>query len=125
MSTLIDRTGQRYGKLVVLAQAPIPSSSHAAFWLCRCDCGTEKVVRAHSLANGDTQSCGCSKKSRQTRKDPRELALFAGLIGHLVRAHKNTGLPYGEILAKILRDESGKGKRGPLRYMPKRGVETR
>lgn len=30
-------------------------------WLCRCDCGTEKIVRGHDLKGG-TRSCGCSRR---------------------------------------------------------------
>jgi hypothetical protein len=29
------------------------------YWLCRCDCGTEKIVSAGNLRSGHTQSCGC------------------------------------------------------------------
>jgi len=29
------------------------------FWLVRCDCGTEKLVRAGNLRQGYTKSCGC------------------------------------------------------------------
>jgi hypothetical protein len=28
-------------------------------WLCRCDCGTERVIRQDHLASGASRSCGC------------------------------------------------------------------
>ena len=32
---------------------------HTSAWLCRCDCGNEKVVSLIHLRNGSTRSCGC------------------------------------------------------------------
>lgn len=53
-----DLTGQRFGRLTVIERAQNDSSCHA-MWLCRCDCGTEKVVGARHLQSGDVRSCGC------------------------------------------------------------------
>lgn len=45
--------------------------------LCRCDCGTERVVYAQSLRGGLTKSCGCAKpvpsagRSRRRRRPGR------------------------------------------------------
>lgn len=63
-SRLIDRTGQRFGRLVVVryhGSKPARSGSRStrAFWVCACDCGNETVVAATSLAEGHTTSCGC------------------------------------------------------------------
>lgn len=33
------------------------------YWNCRCQCGTEKLIRSDGLKNGTTKSCGCYKKS--------------------------------------------------------------
>lgn len=33
-------------------------------WLCRCDCGEEKIVSGNTLVSGDTQSCGCYRRER-------------------------------------------------------------
>lgn len=53
----LDLTGQRYGKLTVLAPAENAGASTA--WLCRCDCGRETVVKTRRLRGGRTVSCGC------------------------------------------------------------------
>lgn len=29
------------------------------FYLCKCDCGKEKIIVKESIINGDTKSCGC------------------------------------------------------------------
>lgn len=44
MSKLIDLTSQRFGRLVVLEKAP-PTGGQAE-WICKCDCGNIKKVKA-------------------------------------------------------------------------------
>ena len=57
----IDRTGDVYGRLTVLRYAG-PNKWRQATWLCRCDCGTEKVVGGSQLTSGLTRSCGCLQR---------------------------------------------------------------
>jgi hypothetical protein len=58
MPKVIDRTGQRFGKLVAVEQAG-RSASKKVLWKCVCDCGNESIVDACSLVTGNTTSCGC------------------------------------------------------------------
>jgi hypothetical protein len=61
MNSLVkDRTGIRYGKLVVMEFAGSPPPKYNAMWRCACDCGKETVVVGHKLGK-DTKSCGCLK----------------------------------------------------------------
>ncbi len=53
----LDLTGQRYGRLTVIA--PAPHVGRRTAWLCRCDCGRETVVTSGHLRSGHTSSCGC------------------------------------------------------------------
>jgi len=55
-----DLTGMRFGKLLVLNLAE-KSKNGTAKWLCRCDCGTEKVLFSTVLNRGQT-SCGCEAR---------------------------------------------------------------
>lgn len=57
MSTLLDLTGQRFGRWTALYQSMRVGGNY--FWWCRCDCGIEKNVGAQHLRSGATQSCGC------------------------------------------------------------------
>lgn len=57
MPPLKDLTGQRFGKLVVIRRAE--NIHRKAAWLCKCDCGNEKVVQSWNLVKGCTKSCGC------------------------------------------------------------------
>ena len=60
---LIDRTGRRYGRLVVVSRAPstrdLSDGRLVTQWLCRCDCGEMHTARGGSLHGGQTLSCGC------------------------------------------------------------------
>ncbi len=53
----LDLTGQRFGRLTVLAPAENIGSKTA--WRCRCDCGREVRVKTYSLRSGRTTNCGC------------------------------------------------------------------
>lgn len=64
-SVLIDETGQRFGRLTVIGRAKGNSSSAA--WLCRCDCGAEKVVEGINLRSGSTVSCGCYAREKAAK----------------------------------------------------------
>lgn len=59
MTALKDRTGQRFGYLVAVSL--LPKDGKLVKWLCRCDCGTELIVRGGNLQSGNTKSCGCRK----------------------------------------------------------------
>lgn len=54
----LQLTGQRFGKLTVVAKAERPS-----YWICSCACGGTSTVRGTRLVQGITASCGCSRKS--------------------------------------------------------------
>jgi hypothetical protein len=54
---VLDLVGKRFGKLVVVAFKGIGRHRNSA-WLCKCDCGAEKVVIRKSLLSGDAKSCG-------------------------------------------------------------------
>ena len=52
-----DLTGQKFGRLTVLGLVEIKRNQ--TYWLCRCSCGTEKVVCCRTLTSGHAKSCGC------------------------------------------------------------------
>lgn len=53
-----DLTGRRFGKLVVIQEAPADRNYHPR-WLCKCDCGKTKEIGHYNLILGHTHSCGC------------------------------------------------------------------
>jgi hypothetical protein len=62
MPNIIDITGQRFGRLSVLACAGRTKRGNT-IWTCRCDCGNEKIVQASHLRSGSTMSCGCLRQA--------------------------------------------------------------
>ncbi len=53
-----DRIGFRYSRLVVIGYAG-QTVGKKSRWLCRCDCGSEKIVSGANLQRGSVLSCGC------------------------------------------------------------------
>lgn len=51
--------GQRFGHLTVIAFDHCEEDKdYRMYWLCKCDCGNEKVIDGHALRKGDTTTCG-------------------------------------------------------------------
>lgn len=50
LSAFRDRTGERYGRLVVIKHM---GKDHRGkhIWLCQCDCGQQKIVVGDNLSN--------------------------------------------------------------------------
>lgn len=61
MAKLIDLTGRRFGRLLVVSKAPASTAfaNTSARWECRCDCGSAVAVFSAALRRGATKSCGC------------------------------------------------------------------
>lgn len=59
MPNLIEISGMRFGRLVVVSRNGHKGKKTA--WLCRCDCGNDTVVVGGDLRAGNTKSCGCGQ----------------------------------------------------------------
>lgn len=76
--------GRRYGMLTVIGFGGV--RNRHAFWVCKCDCGTTKNVRAGHLKTGNVKSCGCLRsienKSRAKHKLSRSkiYSVYHGMI---------------------------------------------
>ena len=55
-----DLTGERFGRLTVMGEAPPKGSKR--YWICKCECGNTKTVEESHLKSGHTKSCGCYRK---------------------------------------------------------------
>jgi hypothetical protein len=64
MGKLKDLTGRRFGKLVVQKRS---KKTGCIQWICLCDCGKKKNIRAGHLTNkpGGTTSCSCVWAARR------------------------------------------------------------
>lgn len=93
MAKFKDRTGERYGRLLVLEYS---GKDHRGkhLWKCRCDCGNEKIVVGDNLSSGKSNSCGCLKKEFLSKKgnqfglySDRRLAIYRVQYSHIKRRH--------------------------------------
>lgn len=68
--------GTRFGRLVVLKEERHPNEKKRLSYLCQCDCGKTKIVRAKFLLNGKTNSCGCLavEKRREAQNNKAKLS---------------------------------------------------
>lgn len=57
----IINIGDKFGKLVVINQAPKEKKTEQKY-ICQCECGKIVATTKHKLNSGKTKSCGCLKK---------------------------------------------------------------
>jgi hypothetical protein len=63
---LIDLTGRRFGRLVVVNRDMTAPTKRPA-WRVVCDCGQKRTVAGSALRKGLTRSCGCLRAERAQR----------------------------------------------------------
>lgn len=56
--------GQRFGRLIVVADSGLRTAANNRLWYCRCDCGQLTTVSRGNLEYGKTRSCGCLRRER-------------------------------------------------------------
>jgi len=116
IGNVIDLAGKFYGKLTVISLSG-RNKRRGSTWLCRCECGNEKVIPADSLSKGRSNSCGCASNALRSAAMTRH--------GHAVR-HQASGT-YSSWAAAINRcnrpsfhqyaDYGGRGIRVCARWM--------
>ena len=89
MSVFNDLTDRRFGRLVVSYR--VSNINGRTAWLCKCDCGSEKVVTGISLTSGRTKSCGCLRSEITSKRRFRDLTgeRFGSLVV-IKLSHMNT-----------------------------------
>lgn len=78
MTKTDDLTGKDFTYWHVLQKV---SDTGAAKWLCRCQCGTERIVLARNLKSGASKSCGCLNREKTTAQGHD---LLGKTFGHLL-----------------------------------------
>jgi hypothetical protein len=93
--------GTRFGRYVVIGNAE-NSASGETRWLCRCDCGTVKIVQRGDLRNGHTRSCGCLRReiasvNSMTHGHSRssEYAIWRGMFTRTTKTSSESFHNYG------------------------------
>lgn len=68
--------GDRFGKWTVIERSDKTDKKGNIYYLCRCDCGNVKEVRASKLKNGESKSCGCVWKKDVTGQKVKRLTFI-------------------------------------------------
>lgn len=67
MKRPMNLSGRKFGRLTVISEAERVLYKERR-WLCKCDCGNNKVILQGSLLTGKTKSCGCLQSETSRRK---------------------------------------------------------
>jgi hypothetical protein len=62
MGNLVDLTGRRFGRLIVVRFDGYYGEKKYPKWLCRCDCGSVKSYFASNLLYNKSKGCGCRRR---------------------------------------------------------------
>lgn len=93
MGRFIDKTGLRFGDLVVICEAP-KGPKNQTRWVCRCECGNEKIVASGNLPA--TKSCGCKRFTGfAARNAAAEIDRTGERVGRLVIVRPSETRMYG------------------------------
>lgn len=65
----IDITGKIFGRIKVIGPTNKRANGRDVYWLCECSCGKQKEIIGYSIRSGNTQSCGCLRLERVTKKN--------------------------------------------------------
>lgn len=92
--------GSKYGRWLVIGKA---KSKGGTRWLCRCECGNERVISFNSLSNNRSKSCGClntemilerAKKSKGHSKHPLYF-IWKGMLRRCFNPNSHAWNQYG------------------------------
>lgn len=73
----MDLAGLKFNRLTVVKRRG--SNRHKiALWLCRCICGTEKVLEGYRVKNGIIKSCGCMQREAAAQNGRSSAASYLG-----------------------------------------------
>ena len=79
--TLKTEPGARFGMWTTIEA----SQNVYVWWLCRCDCGTERRVRQYLLLNGGSTGCGCTKNVTHGMSKSAEYRIWHGMLNRCYR----------------------------------------
>jgi hypothetical protein len=67
--TVKDMVGRVFGRWTVIDLAEGRSSIGYLLWLCKCKCGSIRIVCGNNLRSGNSKSCGCIKSEIVTQRN--------------------------------------------------------
>ena len=95
-------SGTKFGLLTILEFSNKDSRSRR-YYLCKCECGVEKVIHGAALVSGNTKSCGCLVSiSAEKRSLPGNSAAINQLILGYKRHARDRDLAWGLTLDDVV-----------------------
>lgn len=92
-SRVKDEVDHVYGRLTVIRQVSAPDGKNRAYWLCKCECGNEKLVCGYDLRSRRVQSCGCLL-NEPTNQLPSGEAAFHRMYYQYQQSAERRGLKF-------------------------------
>lgn len=102
---VMDLTGQKFGRLLVLHRAGTAANGNAS-WQCRCDCGNIVVVDGYRLRHHQVKSCGCLRREVSRRYAANNPAFTAHQKAHGTDLVSDDGVPLNSLI-RSKRNKSG------------------
>lgn len=96
MGKFNDLTGKKFGKLTVSklhGRTETTGGTKFYLWLCKCDCGKDKVCRSNNLVSGRNVSCGC-RMHGHTKHGKAYHPLYAVRSNMIQRCHNKKSGEY-------------------------------
>ncbi len=90
MHKLRDLTGEKFNRLTVI-QLNGYDDSYRSRWLCKCDCGKDKVIRFDHLLSNKTGSCGCLRSDGARSRSIKKTGFF-GDFNELYSAYRRRAI---------------------------------
>lgn len=80
----IDIIGKNFGRLTVISFSH--SNGYRKYYLCKCECGKEKIIYKGNLLAGRTLSCGCLQKEQAKKYNtlPGDRSRLHQILAHMI-----------------------------------------
>lgn len=106
------KKGDRYGRYTIIHE--VEQRSKKRYFLCRCDCGSEREVRLVALRAGEIKSCGCLRDEQNRVANlshggwgTRLYSIWHGMKQRCLNPEIDTYKHYGGRGIKICKDWMG------------------
>jgi hypothetical protein len=94
MGVTLDITGLKFDRLTVIKFVEI--KKNFAYWLCKCDCGNEKIIRGVHLRGKQIRSCGCLQIEKATKHNKSRTKLYRVWKSMIARCYNNKNHAYAD-----------------------------
>lgn len=88
---LIDITGKKFNHLEVIKLDH--EKNGVRYWLCKCDCGNNKVINGDKIKRGEVKACGCLR-GKKTKYNYQNKKLYKKWQHMMSRCYNENDISY-------------------------------